>query len=402
MYDNKSKRSLTPIDFESIENEKENVLPLRAGRSARGLTEALQQSATTKCQIRANFERRLIDDLGNMADPLELYLEYIDWISLAYPQSGTTKKNGLLDIVERCLIHFKDNEQYKNDARYLKIWLWYNELFFANERREQRDIFIFLLRMSIGFKLTKFYQAFSDLLVDMKRYDEAYQVLKRGIENQATPVNEMLDSLQNFEDQILEKRINIDDNFSIEEQFSEATAPLILGRQRSEIITPDQQPTENDNDTSESSKNEKMSIFMDSQSQGSSKLYFYNDEESQFMDLKSNKTKENKIAPVALEANTNIGILSQGIRPSIPVEKAIVFKDEIGRADPVYEIVEELGRKPERIECNFKLIYPNKIEEYSIEEILARSRGIYHKMETSGRIPSEDVEDFHPAKRIKT
>ncbi|CAB4255288.1 similar to Saccharomyces cerevisiae YJL013C MAD3 Subunit of the spindle- assembly checkpoint complex, which delays anaphase onset in cells with defects in mitotic spindle assembly [Maudiozyma barnettii] len=46
--------------------------------------------------------------------------------------------------------------------------------------------------------------------------------------------------------------------------------------------------------------------------------------------------------------------------------------------DPIYKIIEVDGRKPERIDCNFDLLYTENDEEFNVEQLLAKVRGVYY------------------------
>lgn len=117
------------VNFEHIEVQKENILPLKHGRSASALLKAIHQPLTEISHVNSSFKQRLIEELPKLDDPITLYLEYINWLNNAYPQGGNTKQSGMLTLMEKCLSHLKDLKRYQNDIRFLKIWFWYMELF---------------------------------------------------------------------------------------------------------------------------------------------------------------------------------------------------------------------------------------------------------------------------------
>lgn len=125
-----SSPSQNVINFEEIETQKENILPLKEGRSAAALSKAIHQPLVEINQVKSSFEQRLIDELPALSDPITLYLEYIKWLNNAYPQGGNSKQSGMLTLLERCLSHLKDLERYRNDVRFLKIWFWYIGTFY--------------------------------------------------------------------------------------------------------------------------------------------------------------------------------------------------------------------------------------------------------------------------------
>ena len=91
--------------FDVIEGEKENIVPLRNGRSAAALSKSLRDKADTGssskiAETRLQFEKRILQDLEELDDPLELYTEYINWINNAYPQGGPVSYTHL-DVYKR-------------------------------------------------------------------------------------------------------------------------------------------------------------------------------------------------------------------------------------------------------------------------------------------------------------
>ena len=50
-----------------------------------------------------------------------IFSRYIVWTSENFPKGG--KELG--DLLERCMTTFQDQERYKNDERYAKVWLRY-------------------------------------------------------------------------------------------------------------------------------------------------------------------------------------------------------------------------------------------------------------------------------------
>lgn len=56
-------------------------------------------------------------------DVLELWIEYIQWIQNAYPSLGP--ESDFVPVLERCTRSLMSEEKYKDDPRYLDIWLKY-------------------------------------------------------------------------------------------------------------------------------------------------------------------------------------------------------------------------------------------------------------------------------------
>ncbi|GAX70386.1 subunit of spindle-assembly checkpoint complex [Saccharomyces cerevisiae] len=353
-----SSPSQNVINFEEIETQKENILPLKEGRSAAALSKAIHQPLVEINQVKSSFEQRLIDELPALSDPITLYLEYIKWLNNAYPQGGNSKQSGMLTLLERCLSHLKDLERYRNDVRFLKIWFWYIELFTRNSFMESRDIFMYMLRNGIGSELASFYEEFTNLLIQKEKFQYAVKILQLGIKNKARPNKVLEDRLNHLLRELGENNIQLGNETSMDSLESTSDVELFETPNRG----------------------------------------VYRDGWENF-DLKAERNKENNLRISVLEANTNLGELkqhemsSQKKRPYD--EKLPIFRDSIGRSDPVYQMINTKDQKPEKIDCNFKLIYCEDEEskggrlEFSLEEVLAISRNVYKRVRTNRKHPRE-------------
>ncbi|CAR29586.1 hypothetical protein ZYGR_0AD02690 [Zygosaccharomyces rouxii] len=395
-----------PIEFEAIEPEKENIIPLKEGRSARGLAQALTLGSSELHDTRVQYERRLLEELEDMDDPLELFLEYISWINNAFPQGGTSKKSGMLDVIERCIMYFKDMETYKNDPRYLKVWLWYVELYSSDVLQESKDIFVYMFRKRIGAKLTLFYEEFATLLFQMEKFNEAHNILKLGVEENSRPQNRLLRKLNEFEVKLRELNVNFSQENAADTRFlSSDPNSFILGRRRASF-------TNNENNVNPQPQGHqqqasKYEVFQDNNIPDSNNSENINREGWDVLESKATRRKENKQHSLLLEPGSNVGTIEQtsdvipNKRPSSS-QKLAIFKDDLGRSDPVYKILHVPGKKPEKIDCNFDLIYPNPGEEYCIEEILAKSRDLYYRREPVKRAeyPKQDLQENKKKRKL--
>ena len=77
-------------------------------------------------------------------------MRYVRWMQDSYP-SGNPDLVGLL---ERATREFKDDERYRNDERYLKLWIGY-----ANQLPNPTEVFKFLRVSKIGDQLALYYVA---------------------------------------------------------------------------------------------------------------------------------------------------------------------------------------------------------------------------------------------------
>nr|XP_028954623.1 uncharacterized protein LOC103436676 [Malus domestica] len=107
---------------------KENVRPLKRGRKVAILNEALKVHNDNQLKMSLLDQRRLliqaIDEYKG-EDPLHPWLECIKWVQEAFPPGGDS--SGLVVIYEQCVRTFWHSDRYKDDLRYLKVWLEYAE-----------------------------------------------------------------------------------------------------------------------------------------------------------------------------------------------------------------------------------------------------------------------------------
>jgi checkpoint serine/threonine-protein kinase len=195
------------IDFEVIEHSKENIQPLREGRSAkalasilspipsrRGKLPTLDETKTLNDALRAEYEIEL-QSIADSDDPLDIYDRYVKWTLNAYPSAQATPQSQLLPLLERATKAFLTSSHYKNDPRYLKLWLHYIRLFSDTPR----ETFAFLARHHIGETLGLFYEEFAAWLESAGRWNQAEEVYKMGIEKEARPAERLMRKYTNFQ-----------------------------------------------------------------------------------------------------------------------------------------------------------------------------------------------------------
>ena len=195
------------INFDIIEAHKENVAHLPGGRSARQLAAVLSppsannhilptldDTRTLNDAIRREYEIEL-QTLADSDDPLDVYDRYVKWTLNAYPSAQATPQSQLLPLLERATKAFLTSSHYKNDPRYLKLWLTYIR-FFSDAPRET---FAFLARHNIGECLGLFYEEFAAWLEGAERWSQADEVYRLGIEREARPAERLMRKYTQFQ-----------------------------------------------------------------------------------------------------------------------------------------------------------------------------------------------------------
>src|SRR5579859_1216430 len=188
------------VDFDTIEQSKENIAPTPRGRSALALAKAFSPSSTTTTGSdprsqhavqRAQFETDIANS-SDLDDPLEVWLRYIKWTDETFPQ-GQSTESGIAQLIERCTEHFKNDKQYKSDPRYLRVWLAY-----STYSDSPLDIFVFLQRNEIGQELALYYEEYAAILERMNRKRKADEVFQMGLVREARPVERLRKRYEEF------------------------------------------------------------------------------------------------------------------------------------------------------------------------------------------------------------
>lgn len=109
---------------------KENVLPIKRGRSVKGLSVSLTASLAAASQIEVQemeHEKNLEEAINNRVESsqlLDVFALYFKWLRDSYP----TQSDKSLKLLERCTCSLKDDLAMKNDIRYVKMWIEYADL----------------------------------------------------------------------------------------------------------------------------------------------------------------------------------------------------------------------------------------------------------------------------------
>ncbi|ODV67920.1 hypothetical protein HYPBUDRAFT_200247 [Hyphopichia burtonii NRRL Y-1933] len=389
------------VDMASIEQQKENITPMPGGRPASKLAANFNCASKSVSQFkqqqqlqREQFESKL-SEVEELDDPLEVYVDYIKWTHDNFPQ-GSNSESGLLALLERCTSCFRDVLYYKNDPRYLKVWLEY-----SNYSDSPREIFVYLAKKEIGNQLALYYEEFAQYLESSGKINDARQVYEIGIELNARPFLRLEKSYKKFEERMMLRNNAPDSNTS-------SSIRDVLSVKKGS----NSDPIGNENDGLNSSrKRQKLQVFNDEEYE--QKLPSFKEALLDTLGLKDLGTikariKENVLSPKPWKGE----IIKQKTESSRPnSSKFEVYKDQpesqenyeiIEDSDNLaYTIIHQPGKNTEKVSVNMKLVYPSPEEEYCFEEILAMSRR-FDKLHIKNEniIPNENFS--HPVERNQT
>lgn len=185
------------------------------------------------------------------------------WTLDAYPSAQATSQSQLLPLLERATKAFLNSPDYKNDPRYLKLWLHYIR-FFSDSPRE---IFAFLARHSIGEHLALYYEEFAAWLEGAGRWNQADEVYKLGVEREARPSERLMRKYTQFQQRLEARPVANDEPTSpalprVRAALAAKIDPFAPAP-RDESQQP-QQPSRTSASGPAKPKKQKMAIFSDS------------------------------------------------------------------------------------------------------------------------------------------
>jgi checkpoint serine/threonine-protein kinase len=155
--------------MESIYDKKENIIPLKQGRRANTLATTIPPA---QLEIQSSQFQNAISDPSNddTNDPLEIYHCYLKWMKENYPSGHKS----LPKLLEQTCRRFKRDERYRNDPRYLNMWLMVCLNYglsckTARKTESPVDLFKYLSLNRIGDKLSEYYEDYASLLESRNR-----------------------------------------------------------------------------------------------------------------------------------------------------------------------------------------------------------------------------------------
>ncbi|KAF2625056.1 hypothetical protein BU25DRAFT_412870 [Macroventuria anomochaeta] len=379
------------VDFEVIENSKENIQAIPSGRSARALaqlytpplgakpghTPSPLQTQDAHSARRLEFEKELMN-IDDSDDPLDIYDRYVKWTLDAYPSAQNDKQSQLGPLLERATKAFQSSSHYKNDPRYLKLWLHYIRLFADTPQ----EIFRFLARHNIGDGLALYYEEYAAWLEGAGRFSQAEEIYSLGIEKEARPTERLVRKYGEFQHRFESRPQDVPEP-------SSPALPAVRPALAAKIdpfapASPEPQAQSQPKAAKPKSGKPKMAIFSDegeparTSSSGSGKGW---DSIGTIADRKKENTQE---------ARPWAGETLKGGKTNKGAGKMMIFKDETKShlndetsiPHPLREQLQAINPKTGRVEVVFvdlEQVYPNHRDpmsvEFSFEELRARHRG---------------------------
>lgn len=187
---------------------KENVQPVRQGREMKKLALAAKVAldpATVASGGEGGGDKIVKDGLWakvtNSAseDALAEWIALIKWLEQTYA-TGSSREKELLPALERCTRTLQDEERYKEDARYVRVWIKY-----ADCVAEPGDIFKFMKAKGIGQRQALYYEAYGAYLEVRQAYGAANEAYESGIAMRAEPLERLRASYASFQHRMVRR-----------------------------------------------------------------------------------------------------------------------------------------------------------------------------------------------------
>lgn len=114
---------------------------------------------------RRDHVTRIKTALKDEDDPLAVYVQFVQWITKNYPENDP--QSGLSDVLKQATETFQCDSIYKNDLRYLKLWVLYaRQLDIATAI----NMYASLARQHIGTSYSLLYEEYARSLERVGRF----------------------------------------------------------------------------------------------------------------------------------------------------------------------------------------------------------------------------------------
>ncbi|GMM54012.1 Mad3 protein [Maudiozyma humilis] len=398
---------LDAVPFDEIDEQKENIVPQRRGRSARALRQVLSSSRTEIQRVSDRYEERLRQVTGrsNGLGRLQVYTEYIEWLKNVHHQGAHADLLRVMEqFIEEC--NLRSDDTWRDHQQCLNIWLYYIDTFFPgssmSQMQERRDIYIYMFRNKVARRRAEYYVEFSKLLFEMKRYRECGDFLAVGRTLGAEPRETLDEKIAELAEVLAEngvdvgRRADLNSGSDIERLLEKYGNIRVLDKDLRDVLRSNKPVV-----ASVTDHGSKLEIHADGDTPANTRKHdVFCDDESSAWQSKAERLQENRLRVTPLVPETNIASLKQGTVPDDEEprsKKLTIFHDDIGRTEPVYTVLHQDAGLHEKLDLNLKLLC-RPSGEFSPEHILAVMSGYYYPKSRALEEPCE----MPPSKKQKT
>eukprot|EP00127_Corallochytrium_limacisporum_P000047 Clim_evm26s2 gene=Clim_evmTU26s2 len=193
-------------DQHAWEHSKENVAPVKKGRSVTKINAVLRQMAQDPLgdgavagkldREKKEWEQRVTVALQEEEDPLPIWISYLQWIE----ETNLSDTNKLLNALEQCCRQFQDDPRFTNDMRYLRIWLGYSDMV-----DNPIDNYKHMKARGIGLSHAIFWESWALQAEAVSDNRTAQEVYDEAIRSRAQPHQRILNAQEAFQRRLMNK-----------------------------------------------------------------------------------------------------------------------------------------------------------------------------------------------------
>ncbi|KAH7884722.1 Mad3/BUB1 homology region 1-domain-containing protein [Phlebopus sp. FC_14] len=143
-------------------------------------------------QEREKYRASIAEALEEDEDPLAAYDDFIKWTSRTF--SGNDPASGLVQLLEEATRKFKDDERYRGDLRYLKLWCS-----FAKIVEKPSVVYAYLVKREIGCVYALLWEEYAMALEKEGRRSDAEKTFRAGISRSARPMERLKKRYRDFQ-----------------------------------------------------------------------------------------------------------------------------------------------------------------------------------------------------------
>ncbi|CEF61745.1 Mitotic checkpoint serine/threonine-protein kinase BUB1 beta [Strongyloides ratti] len=318
-------------------SSRENIIPLKGGRSMKILNSVLSNSITIK-EAEKKFEF-IFEESKKNKDPLSIIWDYIKWFENIFP---TGKQKTLFPMLWRSVNFYSNSHEYENDERLIKLWIKLCD----NYPTRSLAIFECAFTKGVGRYSALFYISWSEVYEVWGSERKARETLKMGLKYGATPISLINKAIDNFEMRCIKKSLdknnfNDDDSdMDTDNQEEEIFDPepirrSILGNLSKNVTTNMIKKEKNNDNNKENNRNyiEKFNVYHDNKNCDNL------DDDLEYQELFGYFEKIKTTKVISIKENENRGIRKGEIQKLEVGKQSNIQEFEVFCDDDINEVI---------------------------------------------------------------
>eukprot|EP01066_Platyproteum_vivax_P010488 Platyproteum_vivax@DN4696_c0_g1_i1.p1 len=184
------------LNASDIDEAKENLRPIKQGRDVTALANSLQLANKTHSAMQKDTTNQILgfeESIKNCSgDDISIWRAYVKWLQQNCPTD--CKRVKLLDVLERAVMQFIADNNFKNDDRYIALWLDYCSML-----TDSTHIFKYLWNCKIGVERAMLYAGWAASLEERHQFTQAFEVYSLGVAKKVEPLEQLKCRFERFQ-----------------------------------------------------------------------------------------------------------------------------------------------------------------------------------------------------------